>query len=143
MQLIAYLNFDGTCAEAFQFYERCLGGKIVRMQTHADSPMADQVTPEWGDRIIHARLVAGDAVLMGSDTPPQSPRKPHGFAVAVQTADPAEAERVFHALAEGAAVQMPIQETFWAVRFGMLVDRFGTPWMVNCEGPAQGGGEER
>jgi PhnB protein len=133
MQLNAYLNFNGNCAEAFRFYEKALGAKITGMQTHGESPMADQVPADWRDRVLHVRLEVGAAVLMGSDAPPQSYLKPQGFAVSVSVPKPEEAERLFGALAEKGTVQMPIQKTFWSVRFGMLVDRFGTPWMVNCD----------
>jgi len=133
MQLNAYLNFNGNCKEAFEFYEKCLGGKIIAMVTHADMPEGANAGPEWRDRIMHARLRSGDAVLMGSDAPPEYFEEPKGFAVSVQVDDPAMAERVFEALAEGGVVRMPIQETSWAVRFAMLVDRFGIPWMINCE----------
>jgi PhnB protein len=133
MQFTPYLNFNGNCKEAFEFYEKSLGGKIIAMLTHADTPVAASVGPEWHDRIMHARLQIGDAVLMASDSPPESYEQPKGFSVSIHVDDPAEAERIFHALAEGAEVQMPIQETFWAVRFAMLTDRFGTPWMINCE----------
>ena len=133
MQLNPYLTFDGQCEAAFQFYERCLGGKIVTMMNHEDSPIADQVPADWGKRIMHARLTVGDSVLMGSDSPPEHYEEPKGFSVALQLKQPAEAERVFQALAEGGTVLMPIQQTFWATRFGMLVDRFAIPWMINCE----------
>lgn len=133
MQLTPYLNFNGQCKEAFQFYERCLGGKIVAMFTHGETPAAEHVSPDWQDRIMHARLLVGDAVLMGSDSPPQYFEEQKGMQVSLQVEDPAVAERIFHALAEGGTVKMPIRETFWATRFGMLVDRFGTPWMINCE----------
>jgi PhnB protein len=133
MQLNAYLNFNGQCRDAFKVYEQALGGKIVMMQTHGESPIADQVPPAWRDRIMHARLTVGDAALMGSDAPPEQYQKPQGLYVSLSVAKPDEAERVFKALAEGGTVQMPIQKTFWSVRFGMLVDRFGTPWMVNCD----------
>jgi PhnB protein len=133
METNTYLMFNGQCETAFKFYEQCLGGKITLMQTHGDSPMAEHVSPEWRDKIIHARLTLGDNVLMGSDVPPEHYAKPQGFSVALHTTDTAEAERVFHALAENGTVQMPIQETFWAHRFGMLVDQFGFPWMVNHE----------
>ena len=83
--------------------------------------------------IMHARLVARDYVLMGSDAPPDRFEKPQGFSVAIQIDDPKEAERIFAALADNGSVRMPLQQTFWAVRFGMLVDKFGIPWMVNCE----------
>ena len=133
MELNPYLTFDGQCEAAFQFYERCLGGKIVTMMNHEDSPIADQVPADWGKRIMHARLTVGDSVLMGSDSPPEHYVEPKGFSVALQLKQPAEAERVFQALAEGGTVLMPIQQTFWATRFGMLVDRFAIPWMINCE----------
>ncbi len=133
MNTNTYLLFNGRCEAAFKFYEQCLGGRIVMMQTHGDSPMAEHVSPEWGDKIIHARLILGDNVLMGSDTPPDHYSQPQGFSVALHAADTAEAERAFNALAENGTVQMPIQETFWAHRFGMLVDQFGIPWMVNHE----------
>ena len=133
MQINAYLNFDGTCAEAFRLYERVLGGKITMMQTFGESPMAAQAAPETKDRIIHVRLAVGDQVLMGSDAPPPYFEKAQGFSVSIGIDDPAEAERIFTALSEGGEVRMALQKTFWAGRFGMCVDRFGTPWMVNCE----------
>ena len=133
MQLNPYLNFNGQCEAAFKFYEQCLGGKIVAMHTYGDAPAEAHVSPESRHRIMHARLLVGDAVLMGMDGPPEYFEAPQGMFVSLQIDDPAEAERIFHALAEGGAVRMPIGETFWAVRFGMLVDRFGTPWMINCE----------
>ena len=133
VQLHPYLNFNGQCRKAFTFYEQCLGGQIVMIQTHADSPIAGEVPSEWHDRILHARLVVGDAVLMGSDSPPEHYAPPQGLYVSVQVDDPADADRIFHALAENGMVTMPIEETFWAARFGMVVDRFGTPWMINCE----------
>jgi PhnB protein len=134
MQLSSYLNFNGQCAAAFKFYEQCLGGKIESMQTHGDSPMAAHTSPDWHDKVLHAQLTVGDQVLMGSDVPPQYYRQPQGFGVSIVLADPAEGERIFNALAEDGTVQMPFQETFWAARFGMVTDRFGTPWMVNCGG---------
>jgi PhnB protein len=136
MQFVPYLNFKGQCADAFRFYEQCLGGKIVAMFTHAETPAAGHVPEEARDWIMHARLVVGNAVLMGSDSPCQQFEAPKGQYVSIQIDDPAEAERIFHALAEGGSVQMPIGETFWASRFGMVTDRFGTPWMINCENHA-------
>jgi PhnB protein len=136
MQLNPYLTFDGRCAEAFRFYEQCLGGKIEGMLTHGESPMAAQVPTDWRDKIMHARLVVGDTVLMGSDAPPQHREEAKGFSVSIGVDRPADAERIFAALAKDGTVRLPIQETFWAARFGMLVDRFGIPWMINCEKPA-------
>jgi PhnB protein len=127
------LHFNGQCEEAFKFYERCLGGKIGAMITHAGTP-AEQHTPaEWRDKIMHARLFIGDDVLMGSDAPPGHYHRPAGYSVSLQIKDPVEGKRVFDALAENGTIVMPFAETFWAAGFGMLVDRFGTPWMVNCE----------
>lgn len=134
MQIHPYLHFEGTCEEAFRFYARCLGGEIAFLMRYSEAPMpADQKKPEMADKVIHARLVAESAVLLGSDAPPNFREKPQGFTVCISVDEPAEADRVFGALAEGGTVRMPIAETFWARRFGMLVDRFGTPWMINCE----------
>ena len=133
MQLNPYLTFKGQCEPAFKFYEQVLGGKIVAMIPHEGTPAADHVPAEWRSKIMHARLVLGDKVLMGSDAPPEHYEEMKGFSVTLGIDDPTEAERVFHALAESGTVRMPIQETFWAKRFGMLVDRFGTPWMISCE----------
>jgi PhnB protein len=135
MQLNPYLNFNGQCEEAFRFYEQCFGGKIEFMMTHEGSPMADQVPKEWGKKIMHARLSVGNQVLLGSDAHGDCYAAPKGFAVSIDVTEPAEADRIFNALAENGTVQMPIQETFWAKRFGMLADRFGIPWMINCSKP--------
>lgn len=137
MQSSAYLNFDGQCEAAFRHYEQVLGGKILIMQSHGDSPIADQVPKEWRDQIMHARMQVGDTILMGSDACGGHFEKPQGFAVSLVVDDPADAERIFQAFAADGTVSMPMQETFWASRFGMLVDRFGTPWIINCERPGQ------
>jgi PhnB protein len=133
MGLNPYLFFNGQCEAAFKFYERCLGGKIDAMMTHAGTPSEAHVAPEWRNKILHARLVVNGEAIMASDAPPGHYEQPQGFSVALQVKDPAEAERMFRALAENGQVRMPIQETFWAARFAMLVDQFGIPWMVNCE----------
>jgi PhnB protein len=133
MQLNSYLLFNGQCEAAFKFYEQCLGGKIEAMMTHAGTPAEEHVPAEWRDKILHARLVAEDSVLMASDAPPSHYQQPQGFSVSLQLKDPEKAERSFQALAEGGTAQTPIEETFWAVRFGMLKDQFGIPWMINCE----------
>ena len=135
MQMNPYLSFNGQGEAAFKFYEKVLGGKIEAMMPHEGSPMADHVPPEWRKKIMHARLKVGNETLMGSDSPPDRYEQMKGFSVTLGIDDPREAERVFHALSENGTVQMPIQETFWATRFGMLVDQFGTPWMINCEKP--------
>ena len=134
MQMNPYLNFNGQCAEAFRFYEQVLGGKIESMMTHGESPIAGEVPSEWHDRILHARMVVDGQVLMASDSPPEYYAKPQGLYVSLQIDDSAQAARVFEALAKGGSVTMPFEKTFWAAGgFGMLVDRFGTPWMINCD----------
>jgi PhnB protein len=133
MQLNPYLFFTGNCKEAFTFYEKVLGGKIIAMMTHKETPAAEHTKSEWQDKIIHARMTFGDQVLMASDAPPEHHRPMQGFSVSLTVQEPAEADRIFKAFSEGGHVTMPIEETFWAHRFGMLVDRFGTPWMINCE----------
>ncbi|MEG4217393.1 VOC family protein [Microcoleus sp. Pol14C6] len=132
MQSNTYLFFDGECQAAFKFYEQCLGGKI-EMMTYGDAPMSEEIPSEQRDRIMHANLTVGGMVLMGSDTPPDGFKKPQGFSVNLQFDDRVEAERIFQKLAENGTVKMPFQETFWSTSFGMLVDRFGTPWMINVQ----------
>lgn len=136
MQFHSYLLFDGDCREAFTFYADVLGGTIEFMQSHGDSPIADDVAPAWRDRILHASLAVGDALLMASDAPPERYERPQGLSVSIQCDDAAEAERVYAALAAGGEETMPLAETFWAERFGMVVDRYGIPWMVNYAGGA-------
>jgi PhnB protein len=134
MKLNSYLSFDGQCKAAFKFYEKCFGGTIVAMFSFGETPASEHVPAEFRDRIMHARLEVGDQALMGSDAVPEHPYEGiRGCYVSVNVEATAEAERIFAALAENGTVQMPIGETFWAARFGMLVDRFGVPWMVNCE----------
>jgi PhnB protein len=137
MQLNPYLIFNGNCATAFKFYEKCLGGKIAMMMTFAESPMAEQVPAAHRDKVMHARMTIGDQVLMGSDAPPDRFEPMKGFSVSLGVDNAAAAEKIFNALAANGTVQMPIQKTFWAERFGALVDQFGTPWMINCEGAAR------
>lgn len=130
MQLNPYLVFNGQCETAFKFYEKVLGGKIEAMMTHGDSPMSQQVPPEWRDKIMHARMVVDGQIVMGSDAPPDHYAEPKGFSLSLGVKDPAEAERLFNELAQSGKVQMPLQKTFWALRFGMFVDRFGIPWLT-------------
>ena len=138
MKINPYLNFNGNCAEAFQFYAKVLGGKNLQIMTFRDMPkqpgMPD-MPADQKDMVMHARFTAGDATVMGSDAPGGRYNKPQGFAVNINTDTPEEAERIFNALSEGGTVGMAMGETFWAKRFGMATDRFGTHWMVNCEKP--------
>lgn len=138
MQINPYINFAGTCREAFELYKEVFGGEIVMMQTFGESPVAEHVPAETRDMIIHARLEFGGNVLMGSDAPPDRYEKPAGYYVSLQTDSPEEADRIYKVLSEGGTVEMELQPTFWAARFGMFTDRFGTPWMLNCDQKEQG-----
>jgi PhnB protein len=135
MRLNPYLSFNGECEAAFRFYEMTLGGRILMMMTYADSPMAGQVPDGWRGKIFHTTLALGDLTLQGADVFPETYQKPQGISVALDLESTSDAERIFHALAEGGTVQVPLQETFWAARFAVLVDRFGTPWIINCGRP--------
>ncbi len=137
MQINPYLSFTGQCEAAFKLYERVLGGKILSSFRYGGSPMADQAPPGWDDKIMHATLSVDGGVIMGSDVAPAQYKPMQGISMSISVTDPAEAERIFQALADNGQVQMPIQQTFWALRFGMLVDQYGTPWMVNCEAGSQ------
>ena len=134
MEANAYLMFNGDCAEAFKFYERVLGGKVEHLSTFAGSPAAEHVPPEFSDKVLHASMSIGNTKLMASDAPPGQYEKPQGISVAIGLKDEAKGEQIFNALAENGHVIMPYQKTFWSPGFGMCVDRFGIPWMVNCEG---------
>ena len=103
------------------------------MVRHEGTPAAEHTPAEWRNKILHARLIVDGEPLMGSDVPPERFEEPKGFSVTLGIPGPADAERLFHALAKGGSVRMPLQETFWAARFGMLIDQFGIPWMINCE----------
>ena len=132
MKFNPYLNFNGNCEEAFQFYENVLGGKIAYIGRYKDMPGEHGVAP---DKVMHVTLHVGDQTLQGADVPPGRYNMPKGSAVALHLKDASDAERIFAGLSEGGSVDMPLQETFWAHRFGMFRDRFGTPWMINCEKP--------
>jgi PhnB protein len=132
MKLNPYLSFDGRCHEAFRFYEYALGGHISFIQTIGESPMASHMPPGAHDRIMHVTLEVGDQVLQGADAPPGQFMQPAGFSVAIHFDEVAEGERIFNTLAQNGNVQMPFQATFWAKGFGMLIDQFGTPWLVNA-----------
>jgi PhnB protein len=136
VQISPYLHFNGRCEAAFKFYEKVLGAKIDGMFTFGESPMAKEVPADWQKKIMHARMTVNGNVLMGADASSERYQRPQGFSVSIAVKEPEEAERVFKELAQNGTVQMPIQKTFWSARFGMLVDQFGIPWMVNCEQPA-------
>ncbi|HEX7047395.1 MAG TPA: VOC family protein [Gammaproteobacteria bacterium] len=131
MRMTPYLGFDGNCREAFEFYAKTFGGKVEMMLTYGGSPMGEDMPAEAHDRIMHACVVAEDALLMGGDAPPGKHEAPKGIMVALEIDDIAKAERVFNALAERGTVTMPFEDTFWVERFGMVTDRFGIPWGIN------------
>lgn len=130
VKLNTYLNFDGNCAEAFDFYEKHLGGKLGPMMTYGDSPAMANFPPGTENRIIHTRIALGGTELYGSDTPPgvQKPMRSAYLSLSVDSSE--EAERIHTLLSEGGEVFMPMEETFFAHRFSMLRDRFGVLWMV-------------
>ena len=132
VQITPYLMFDGQCETAFQFYAKCLDGHIVMSMKYGDSPGCEAMGPESRDRIMHTTLTIGDKLLMASDCPPGRYEKPQGLYVSIDFDKPEEAERVFGELSGNGQIHMPMGETFWAIRFGMVTDRFGTPWMIGC-----------
>jgi PhnB protein len=135
MKLYTYLNYGGNCAQAFRFYEEHLGGKITMMMTHGQMPDPSNVPPNWKDAILHARMDIGETVLMGADIPPDrfQPMRSAYLSLIVGSID--EAERVYKVLSDGGEIFMPMQETFFAFRFAMLRDKFGTSWMLLHERP--------
>ncbi len=135
MKLHPYLNYGGNCKEAFQFYEQHLGGKITVMMTHGDQPALNEVPPEWKSAILYARMTIGETELMGNDVPPDrfQPMRSAYLSLTVDSID--EAERIHSLLADGGEIFMPMQETFFAHRFSMLRDKFGTSWMIIHQRP--------
>jgi PhnB protein len=131
--MYTYVNFAGKCAEAFRFYEKHLRATIGMMMTHGQAPDQSNVNPEWKDAVLHARLVVGGTELMGADIPNAQPMRSAYLSLNVDS--DAEAERIFTALADGGEVFMPMQEAFFATRFGQLRDRFGINWMIIHERP--------
>ena len=132
MQVNPYLFYDGNCEAALKFYEKALGAKIEMMLRNEEAPESMPSPPERKKKIMHARISIDGEVLMASDAPPEHFHKPQGFSVSLTVTEPGEAERRFKALAEGGSVNMPFGKTFFSRGFGMCVDQFGIPWMVNC-----------
>jgi PhnB protein len=134
MKLLTYVNYAGKCAEAFRFYEKHLGGKIVMMMTHGESPQPNSNVPaDWKNAILHARIDVGETSLLGADIPNAEPMKSTYLSLMTDSIE--EAERIYAVLSEGGEVFMPMQETFFAFRFGMLRDQFGANWMILKERP--------
>jgi PhnB protein len=136
MQMSPYLNFQGNCEEAFGFYAQSLGGQLGPLFRYAGTPITGHVADDWHDKIMHGSVTVGDQLLMGADVAPERYKAVGGFSLSLQIPRIADAERVFHDLAEGGTIVIPLEKTLWAARFGMVVDRFGIPWQINCEGPS-------
>jgi PhnB protein len=135
MQLNPYLNYGGNCAQAFKFYEQHLGGKITMMMKHGENPGPSNVPAEWKNAVLHARINIGGTELLGADIPGYQPMRSAYLSLTVSSAK--EAERIYALLSEGGEIFMPIEETFFAERFAMLRDRFGTSWMILHPKPAR------
>lgn len=136
MKINAYLTFDGQCEQAFKFYENVLGGKIEAIIRFSEMPEGGDMPAESANNVMHALLTIGDNVLMGSDAPSPHFQKAQGVSVAINVDTPEEAERLFADLSKDATTMiLPLTETSWAQRFAMFVDRFGTPWFLNCPKP--------
>ena len=131
MKLDIYVNYPGHCKEAYQFYEKHLDGNITSMLTHEGQPNAANVPDNWKDAILHARIEIGDTVLMGADIPNAEPMRSAYLTLRLNSDK--EADRVYELLANGGEIFMKMEETFFASRFAMLRDRFGTSWMILCE----------
>ena len=130
MQLNTYLNYGGNCEQAFRFYEEHLGGKITMLMRHGEQPNASNVAPEWKNAVLHARMTLGGTELFGADMPPDrfQPMRSAYLSLSVDSVE--EAERVYALLTDGGQIFMKMEETFFASRFAMLRDRFGTSWMI-------------
>ena len=130
MQLHTYLNYGGNCEQAFQFYEQHLGGKITFLMRHGEQPNSASVAPDWKNAVLHARMTIGGTELLGADIPPDRFQPMRSAYLTLTVDSTAEAERLYALLTDGGQIFMPIQQTFFASRFAMLRDRFGTSWMI-------------
>ena len=137
MQVNPYLSFNGQCEAAFKFYEQVLGGQLGDIFRYAGTPMEHQVPTDWQDKVMHGSVTVGGQALMGGDVAPDRYEAPTGFSLSIHIKGAAEAERIFHQLRQAGKMVMPLEKTFWAERFGMVIDRFGIPWLINCEGSDQ------
>ena len=139
MRMNPYLSFKGDCEDAFTLYEQHLGAVRGAIYRYGGSPMAGDVPADWSEKVMHGTITVGGQLLMGGDVAPDRYEAPKGFSLSLQIESPEEARRVFHALSEGGSVVMPLEPTFWAVLFGMVIDRFGVPWLINCEASDRSG----
>lgn len=137
MQVNPYLSFNGECEAAFKVYEQVFGGQLGKLFRYTGTPLAYQVPADWQDKVMHGSVTVGGQELMGGDVAPDRYEPPKGFSLSIHIKEAAEAERIFGELSQAGNVVMPLEKTFWAERFGMVVDRFGIPWMINCGGSDQ------
>ncbi|PCI61912.1 MAG: hypothetical protein COB37_07680 [Kordiimonadales bacterium] len=132
MLMKTHLTFAGTCEEAFGFYQQLFGGADLVSHTYGETPSSSEVPEAWHSKIVHASLTLNGTTITGVDILPDLYKPPQGFFLLHELSEPNEARRVFDALAEGGTVQMPLQKTFWAPLFGVVIDKFGVPWEINC-----------
>ena len=130
MQLHTYLNYGGNCEQAFKFYEQHLGGKITMLMRHGEQPDTEKVPSGWSHAVLHARMNLGGTELLGADIPPDRFKPVRSAYLSLTLDSDGDADRVFALLSDGGDIFMPMQETFYASRFAMLRDRFGTSWML-------------
>ena len=133
MDMHPYLTFNGQCEEAFRFYEKSLNGRVGELFRYGGSPMAGDVPDDWSDKVMHGSVSIGNQLLMGADVARYEEAR--GFTLSLQMTSATDAERIFGDLATGGTIVMALEKTFWAERFGMVIDRFGVPWTINCESP--------
>ena len=132
MQVSVHLNFSGDCQQAMESYCELMDGEIISKTTFGDTPAGAEVPDDWQDKIVHATMSIGGVVVATADIPEERFQASQGFNMFIEVESPEEADRVFDALSKSGEIQMPIQETFWSRRFGVVVDRFGIPWEMNC-----------
>ena len=130
MQVEPYLFFEGRCEEALEFYREALGAEITALFRFKESPEPGMCPSGAEEKVMHANVRIGDTTFMASDGGCQGPPAFRGFSLSLSLTDPAQAERLFAALAEGGRIQMPLAKTFWSPLFGMVADRFGVSWMI-------------
>jgi PhnB protein len=136
MQMNTHLSFNGDCEVAFRSYAKIFGGEVAHLLPYGEAPLDPPPAPGWEKKILHGTVTFGAVRLTGADVIAAHYARPAGFSVLVDVPTAAEAERIFAALSDGGSIQLALAETFWAARFGMLTDRFGVPWMLNCGKPA-------
>ena len=134
MKMNPYLSFKGDCEAAFKYYEQHLGGEMGGIFRYGGTSLSSSVPADWPDKIMHGSITIGGQTLQAADVAPDQYSTPQGFSLTLQIKSTADAERMFEALADGGQVRMPLEKTFWAERFGVVTDRFGVPWIINCEG---------